>query len=103
MQRAILLKVKDGQYETWKNWCRELSTSLLNEAERTLQEEQVLQELVLGFEIDGAHYIVGFMEGECLPANMDREVNNRHKEMKQQCLEYAGEADVLYNIKKDSK
>lgn len=98
MQRAVLLKVKEGQYTTWKNWCAELSTSLLREAELTLQEEQVLQELTLGFEIDDTQYIIGFMDGDCLPANMDREVNKRHKEMKQQCLEYIGETDVLYNI-----
>lgn len=61
----------------------------------------MLQELTIGFEINDTCYVVGFMDGECLPANMDREVNKRHKAMKQQCLERIGETDVFYNIKQN--
>jgi hypothetical protein len=98
MEKAALFRVKTGQWSIWKQWCAELATTLRKEVTLTLQEEQVLQELVIGFDIDGTHYIIGFMEGDCLPANMNREVNLRHKEMKEQCLEYAGVANILYNI-----
>lgn len=99
MQRATVLKVKTGQWETWKQWCAELDTVLRSEAVLTLEEEQVLQELTLGFALDGEHYVIGFMDGECLPANMDRVINQRHNEMKQTCLERITNAEVLYNIK----
>lgn len=99
MEKAVLLKVKDGQWENWKAWCAELGTSLRAEAVLTLEEERVIQELTLGFNVDDKHYIVGFMDGECLPANMNREINKRHKEMKHQCLEYQSDVEILYNIK----
>jgi len=99
MQKAVLLKVKAGEWENWKGWCEELSTTLLTEAITTLEEEKVVQELTLGFEIDNQRYVIGFMDGECLPANMDREINQKHKAMRVQCLEYVCEAEVLSNIK----
>lgn len=99
MQKAVLLKVKAGEWENWQNWCEELSTNLLTEAITTLEEEKVVQELTLGFEIENQHYIIGFMDGDCLPANMDREINQKHKAMKTQCLEYVGEVEILSNIK----
>lgn len=99
MEKAILLKVKDGQWEAWKNWCTELNTTLRKEAILTLEEERVFQELTIGFEVDGDYFVIGFMDGECLPANMERDINKRHNAMKHQCLERVGNADVLYNIK----
>jgi len=38
------------------------------------------------------------MDGEGLPANPNREINKRHKEMKKKCIEYVSEAEVLYNV-----
>lgn len=99
MGKAVLLKVKKGQWENWKTWCTELNTNLRAEAMLTLEEERVFQELTLGFSMGDEHYIIGFMDGECLPANMDREINQKHKEMKRQCLDYMNEVEILYNIK----
>lgn len=100
MQKAVIFRVKEGYYETWKNWCIELNTTLSEEAHLSLEEEEVFQELTLGFIIDDVHYILGFMDGECLPANMDRDINRRHKEMKKQCFERVSEAEVLYNLRR---
>jgi hypothetical protein len=99
MQKAVLLKVKNGQWENWQKWCHQLNTTLRSEAILTLEEEQVLQELTLGFTLNNEHYVIGFMDGECLPANPDKTVNQRHNEMKRICLESVSGADVLYNIK----
>jgi hypothetical protein len=99
MEKAVLLKVKSGQWEVWKKWCAELNTTLRSEAILTLEEEQVLQELTLAVVLNGEHYVIGFMDGDCLPANTKRSVNQRHNEMKQNCLEYVDDVEVLYNIK----
>jgi len=68
----------------------------------TLIEEKIIQELTIGFEIEGECYVIGYMDGECLPANMSRTINQKHKAMKEQCLEMVGEIEVLANIKCDS-
>lgn len=99
MSRAVLLKVKPGQYNNWKAWCAELSGLYYEEAKETLIEEKVTQELTIGFNIGDECYVIGYMDGECLPANMGREINQKHKVMKEQCLEMVGEIEVLAHIK----
>lgn len=61
MEKAILLKVKDDQYDAWKEWYNELSTTLRSEAILTLEEEQVVQELTLSFVLNDSYYVIGFM------------------------------------------
>ncbi len=100
--KAVLLKIKEGQWEVWRDWCRELSGALRFEAVLTLQEEKVLQEMALGFQINGERYVIGFVEGEALPAKMDREINQRHQAMKLQCLEHVEKVEILYIIKNNS-
>jgi hypothetical protein len=39
------------------------------------------------------------MEGECLPANMNREINRIHAEKKKECIESVDTPEILYNIK----
>jgi len=99
MKKAILFRIKEGKKEQWYASCAELAGVLREEAIRTLEEEKVLHELTLGFSLENTDYIVGYMEGECLPANMDREINQRHKEMREECLEYVGLVETLYNLK----
>ena len=59
----------------------------------------MLQELALGFTLNNEHYVIGFMDGECLPSNPERTINQQHNEMKRTCLERVSDADVLYNIR----
>ncbi len=99
MEKAVSFRVKEGQSEPWRQWCEELSTSLRAAAVETLVEEKVRQELTLRFEIAGQAYVIGFMEGECLPANLERAINRRHLAMREQCLERMGEVTVLANIR----
>lgn len=99
MSQAVLFKIKEGRKEEWLSWCKELSTTLRDEAIETLKEEGVVQELTIAFSINGDDYVLGYMDGEILPANMDQEINQKHKEMKEECLERVRDADVLSNFK----
>lgn len=98
MKKAILFRIKEGKRDGWYTWCRELSSNLREEAILTLKEEQVLQELTLAFSIEDSDYVIGYMDGDCLPANMERDINQRHKEMRAECLEYMGDVEVLYDL-----
>jgi hypothetical protein len=100
MNKAYLFKIKEGKKDLWYNWCQEISTSLRAEALSTLEEEQVLHELTLGISLPEGDYVVGYMDGECLPANQDREINKRHNIMKEECLERIGPVDILYDLKR---
>ncbi len=98
MTKAVLFKVNDGQWEYWKEWCTELSTSLRSEAMLTLEEEKLVQELTLSFNLGDSIYVIGYMDGDSLPVNMSRDINIKHKAMKDQCLQRVSEASVLYNL-----
>ena len=64
----------------------------------TLAKEKVLEEMCLLFTLNGESYVVGFAEGEMLPANMERGINQKHKAMKQECLEYVSDGETLYHF-----
>lgn len=98
-KKVVLLKVKEGKLETWKNWCHELETALRLEALETLQEEKVTEELCVLVDFNGVPHVVGFMEGEMLPADMSREINQKHHAMKKECLEYVGAGEGLYHLR----
>lgn len=99
MINGAILKVKSGQVGQWRAWCEELKTSLISEALETLKDEQVFQEASFLFEINGEFYVLGFMDGECLPADMTKEINIKHKKKKEECLEYVSKIETLYNLK----
>lgn len=99
MKKAVLLKIKNGKKAIWENWCTELSTKLRSEAELTLAEEKVIQELTLSFSLHDEDYVIGYMDGECLPANMDRKINQKHQEIKSECLTRVGDVTVLLDLK----
>lgn len=99
MNKAYLFKIKENKKSLWYSWCQELDTILREDAIETLVEEKVSHELVLGFTIANQDYSVGYMNGECLPANMSKEINIKHKKMKEECLERVSEVEILYDIK----
>jgi hypothetical protein len=98
-KKVVLLKVKEGKLETWKSWCNELETLRREEAMETLKEEKVIEETCLLVDFHGAPYVVAFMEGEMLPADMACEINQKHDAMKKECLEYVSEGESLYNLR----
>ena len=98
--KVVLMRVREGKLAMWKAWCTELAGSLREEATVTLAEEKVLEEMCLLFTLNGESYVIGFAdsEGETLPANMTREINQKHKAMKQECLEYVSDGETLYHF-----
>jgi len=95
---AHVFRIKPGKEGVWQDWCIELTSGLRSEAEASLREEGLIHEAVFGFVIDGVTYVLGEMVGECLPANMETEVNQKHKQMKEECLERVTKAEVLYSF-----
>jgi len=99
MRKIVLFKVKEGCVDKLKAWGKEISGPLREEAQITLREEKVTQEGLSIFQIGMEWYAIGFMEGEGLPSNKDREINKRHEAIKNECLEYVGPIEELYHIR----
>jgi hypothetical protein len=99
MNKAVLFKIKPGKREQWEKWCLELSTTLKNDALATLHEEKLVQELAISFSINNEDFLLGYAEGENLPANIEKEINMKHKKMKEECLERVSDANILYHFK----
>jgi len=69
------------------------------EALETLEEENVLYEAGVLFRIGDDTYCLGLMEGEDMrPAEMQRDLNRRHKTMREECLERIGEGEAIYSL-----
>ncbi len=100
MIQGKVFKVREGKFEKWKAWCFELQNILHHEAISTLKEERVMQEGCMAFEINGACYVIGFMEGKHMPAAA-KDINIQHRAMIKECLERICEAKTLYHLKTD--
>ena len=93
-----LFKIKEGKLGTWKSWCNMLATTRKNEALETLKEESLAYEGFFIFSINQEFYTLGITEGEGLPANMDKEINQKHKAIKKECLERMGSIENGYEL-----
>jgi hypothetical protein len=102
MIKTVLLKIKKGKEDIWKEWCKKIQNQLYDEAVESLKEEKVKQEIVIKFELQNSTYSIAFMDGDCLPANPNREINKMHKQMKAECIESVSDAELLYNVKADN-
>ena len=96
-----VFKVKEGKLEQWKAWCEELNTTRKAEALETLKEEGLIYASFVLFSLNGDHYAIGMGIGEGKESNKNREINQRHMEMKRECLEKVDSFNVLYEIKID--
>lgn len=95
-----LFKVKDGKLSEWLSWCEKLNTTLREEAGATIRDEGALYEFFVTFELNGSHYSIGFMltaDGqEPQPSDSSQAINQEHRRLRQECLEYIGKADFSY-------
>jgi len=82
-----LYKIKQDKLSKWREWCLLLRTTHKEEALETLKEEKNTHELYLIFQIKEDFYVAMMGVGENLPAT-SRELNQRHKAMKEECLEF---------------
>ncbi|MBP9826949.1 hypothetical protein KBC99_00545 [Candidatus Saccharibacteria bacterium] len=98
MKRAVLFRIKPDKEQVWRDWCSQIYGQYRNEAIESLNEEGLIQEMSLLFKVENATYMIGYMDGEAKPSNKEREINKIHAEKRQECLEYVGEAEVLYSL-----
>ncbi len=93
-----LFKIKEGKLEKWREWGKLLTTTHKEEAIDTLKEEGLSYEGFCVFEIEGKHYTIAIIEGEEKPTNMERELNQKHREIKKECLEKIGPIETVYEL-----
>ena len=93
-----LFKIKEGKLGKWLEWGKLLATQYKEEAIETLKEEGVNYESFCVFEIRGEHYTLAMVEGEAKLANMERDLNRKHREVKKECLEYVGPVEKVYEL-----
>ena len=96
--KTYLFKIKEGKLEVWKAWCNLLMTTHKEEAIETLKEEGLTYESSLIFSIDGKYYTLAMIEGEEKPTNMERELNQKHRAMKKECLEGIETLEIGYEL-----
>ncbi len=96
--KLYLFKVKEGKLETWKEWCNLLMTKYKNEAVETLKEEGVVYEAFSIFSINEEYYTIAMIEGEAKPTNMERELNQKHRATKKECLERIDSLEIGYEL-----
>jgi len=96
--KVYLFKIKEGKLKKWREWCRLLMTKYKNEAIETLKEEGITHEAFLIFPINGHYYTVAMIEGETRPTNMERELNQKHKAVKKECLERIEAVEIGYEF-----
>ena len=101
-KRYVLLKVKEGKLDQWKQWCNLLMTSRKQEAIDSFKYEGVSSEECHLFKVCNDYYLLGVAEfdGEHKEANMDLEINKEHKKQKKECLEALIEGEELFVLKK---
>lgn len=96
--KLYLFKIKEGKLEKWKEWGSLLVTTHKKEAVETLTEEGLTYEAFCVFQIEGNYYTLAMIEGKQNPTNMERELNQKHQAMKEECLEKIGSVETVYEI-----
>jgi len=93
-----LFKIKEGKLDKWREWGKLLETTYKEEAIETLKEEGLSYESFCVFQINGEYYTFAMTEGEHRPINMDRELNQKHKAIKRECLERIDSPENVYEL-----
>jgi len=96
--KLYLFKIKEGKLDQWLKWGELLITTYKEEAIETLKEERITYEGFCVFEIGGEYYTLAMIEGEAKPANMERELNRKHIEVKKECLEKISSVEKVYEL-----
>lgn len=100
MPLSKIYKIKNDKLITWQKWCRELETSRKEEALETIKEEAAILETFINFQISSEWYTLGLAaskdNGELILARQDRQINQDHKRIKQECLELITDGEIGY-------
>lgn len=97
--KIYVYKLKNKEILT--TWAEELKQRE-TEAIQTLEEENVLAESIHTFEISGETYGVGFMvgkEGGIKPPNMEREINQKHRQVIIESIEEILNVKEVYSFR----
>lgn len=101
MTTYTLFKIKNGKRQKWLDWCHELEQRH-EEVIVTLKEENLLRERCLLFG-EGYNSYLLYMhtpanEDGKQPANLDKEINVKHFQIYDECLEKIPFSEVGYDI-----
>ncbi len=97
MKRLFCLKVKEGKEErvlAWFNYLQTQQVALLE----TLKEERLLREEWWKEERDGRLYLYATLDGEALPSNQNKEINQQHQEVLKECIEEKIRIEIILNL-----
>lgn len=94
-----LIEIREEFVDKWRQWGIQLSSKLRTEAEETLREEGLLQEHMFLVELDGKYYLGYFTEGEKGETNMEREINQKHRNLLTDSRLRKIEGSKLYSLK----
>ncbi|MGH2613417.1 MAG: DUF6176 family protein [Rhabdochlamydiaceae bacterium] len=98
MMKINLFKIEKGKLEKWLEWGHCLMTEHQEEAVETLKEEGLIYEGFCVSEVAGNYYTLAMIEGYERPTNMERELNQKHREVKRDCLDKLGPVEKAYEL-----
>lgn len=100
--RIHIFKLKKEAQGILKDWGKEVSLDM-EEAIKSLQEENCLEESFRMFKIGEDFYIVGVMvskdSNSLSEPNMEREINKKHFAILSECIESEIFQDKIYNVR----
>lgn len=95
-----VFKLHNDKVETLLAWGAEVQLKHKPEALDSLREENCTREIFQVFEGNGQWFLICHMEGEnLLPANMEKELNQKHREVIMSCIDRPVESEVVYDLK----
>lgn len=76
-----------------------MSSRYKKQALATLKQEGLTHDGFSSFNLKGETYIIAISIGQHLPVDMKNKLNQKHGEVKKECLEYIETADIGYYLK----
>jgi len=98
MIKINVFKIKKGKVKTWQNWCKLLNSKYKKEAVTTLKQEGLTNESFSSFKVNNITYVIAMSIGQHLPVDSENSLNQKHRKVKKECLEYLKTADISYYL-----
>lgn len=95
--KLFVYKVKEGKEQKLQEWSEYLN-SHKDEVLETLNEEGIVFESLHMVTLNGERYAVGTVHSRegVKPTNMEREINQKHREVSKECLEPVATGENSY-------
>ena len=100
MKPYTLYRIKEGKRQVWLDWCSEIMASHYDEGAETLQEEDLLREMCIIFGDAESYclYIHTPLPGQAKKPATERDLNKKHFEKMDECLERIRPKVIGYDI-----